>query len=106
MFIYIYIQSVAFPMWASVVAQSVKNPPTMQVDLGLIPGLGIYSNILAWRSLDSGAWRTIVHAVTKSWTQLSNLHFSFLQYVIFIQISAHQKKKSFFNWEALFIFLP
>ena len=36
-------------MWASVVAQSVKNPPAMQGDLGLIPGLGIYSSILAWR---------------------------------------------------------
>ena len=26
-------------------------------------------------SMDGGAWWAIVHGVTKSWTQLSNLHF-------------------------------
>ena len=50
-------------------------------DLGLIPGLGRspeegngyplqYSCLDT--SVDRGAWRTVVHEVTKSWTQLSD----------------------------------
>ena len=56
--------------WASLVAQLVKNPPAMRVDLGSIPGLGRYpgegkathSSILAWRI----PWTLL--GVTKSWT--------------------------------------
>ena len=58
----------------------VKNPPTMQEML--VPSLGredpleeemaTYSSILAWRILDRGAWRAIVHGVVKSQTQLSD----------------------------------
>ena len=52
-----YILSVASPMWASVVAQSVKNPPAMRVtwvlSLGweypLEKGMATHSSILAWR---------------------------------------------------------
>ena len=32
--------------------------------------MAAYSSILAWRILDRGAWRTIVHGVVKSQTQL------------------------------------
>ena len=36
-------EGIGYPLqysWASLVVQLVKNPPAMQVDLGLIPGLG------------------------------------------------------------------
>ena len=64
---------------ASLVAQLVKNPPAMRETLGSLPGLG--------RSPDQGkgypfqcsglenSMDSIVHGVTKSWTQLSNFHF-------------------------------
>ena len=50
-------------------------------DLGLIPGSGRFpgeghDNPLQYSCLenfmDGGAWRTIVHGVAKSWTQLSD----------------------------------
>ena len=60
---------------ASLVAQTVKNPPAMQENLGLIPGLGRspgegnsyplqYSGLE--NSMDRGAWLAIVHGVTES----------------------------------------
>ena len=66
---------------ASLVAQMVKNPPTVWEtwvrSLGwedpLEKGMATHSSILAWRtSMDRGAWQTTVHGVAKSWTQLSN----------------------------------
>ena len=56
-------------------------------DLGLIFGLGRSSRegngyTLQYscleNSIDRGAWWGTVHGVTKSWTQLSNQHFSLL----------------------------
>ena len=50
-------------------------------DLSLILGLkrslekdmATHSSILAWGNpMDRGAWQATVHAVAKSWTQLSN----------------------------------
>ena len=36
-------------------------------------GIATYSSILAWRiPIARGAWRAIVHGVTKSWTRLSD----------------------------------
>ena len=36
-------------------------------------GMAIHSRILAWRILmDRGAWRAMVHGITKSWTQLKH----------------------------------
>ena len=66
---------------AGLVAQSVKNLPAMWENwvwfLGwedpLEKGTANHSSILAWRI----SW-TIVHGVTKSWTQLSNFHFQSL----------------------------
>ena len=66
--------------WASLVAQLVKNPPAMREtwvqSLGwedpLEKGKATQSSILAWRS----PW-TIVHGVAKSWTPLSDFHFTF-----------------------------
>ena len=63
--------------WASLVAQTVKNPPAMQdtwvLSLGwedpLEEGMATHSNILAWRiPMDRGAWWATVHDVTKSQT--------------------------------------
>ena len=60
---------------ASLLAQKVKNPPTMQEirvrSLGwedtLEESMGTYSSILSWRiPMDRGAWWTTVHEVTKS----------------------------------------
>ena len=62
---------------ASLVAQIVKNLPAGAGDVGSIPGLGRSpgegkGNPL-WYSclenpMDRGAWRAMVHRVTKSWT--------------------------------------
>ena len=62
------------------------EPTCNMGDLGLIPGLGQspgegngyplqYSGLE--NSMDKGAWRAIVHGVTKSWTLLSKFHFHF-----------------------------
>ena len=63
----------------------VKNPPANAEglrDVGLIPGLGRYpgegnGKPLKYSCLenpmDRGAWRAIVHNVTKSWTCLKRL---------------------------------
>ena len=63
-------------------AQLVKNLPTMWetwvLSLGwedpLEKGKATHSSILAWRI----PW-TVVHGVAKSWTQLSNFHFTLLK---------------------------
>ena len=61
--------------WASLVAQSVKNLPTMREawvqSLGwenpLEEGMATHFSILAWGiPMDRGAWRAIVHGVAKS----------------------------------------
>ena len=66
-------------MWASLVAQLVKNLPAVQEtwvqSLGwedpLKEGMAIHSSILAWRiPTDRGAWWAIVHGIEKSWTRL------------------------------------
>ena len=63
----------------------IKNPPANAGDVrdaGSIPGLGRYlgggnGNSLQYSSLenpmDRGTWRTMVHRVTNSWTQLKGL---------------------------------
>ena len=63
--------------WASLVAQTVKNPPAMREtwvpSLGwedsLEEGMATHSSILAWRiPMDGEAWRTAVPGVAKNWT--------------------------------------
>ena len=63
--------------WASLGAQTVKNPPAMWEtwvrSLGLEDSLekemATYSSILAWRiPRDRGAWWATVHGVTQNWT--------------------------------------
>ena len=70
-------------IWASPVAQMVKNPPAMWetwvCSLGwedlLEKEMEAHSSILAWRiPMDRGAWWATVHGVTKSQTQLSSRH--------------------------------
>ena len=65
------------PLWASLVAQKVKNLPAMGEtwvrSLGwkdpLEEGMATRSSILAWRiPMDRGAWRATVHEVINSWT--------------------------------------
>ena len=64
---------------ASLVAQTVKNPPAMQETRGSIPGWGRTpgegnDNPLQYSCLenpmDRGGWQATVHGVAKSWTQL------------------------------------
>ena len=67
----------------------VKSPPVIAGDIrdtGSIPGSGRFSreghgNPLQYSCLenpmDRGAWRATVHRITKSWTQLSDEHFTF-----------------------------
>ena len=66
---------------ASLVAQTIGNPPAMQEtwvqSLGwedaLQEGMATHSSIPAWRiHMDRGAWWATVHGVAKSWTQLSD----------------------------------
>ena len=65
---------------ASLVAQSVKNPPAMQETwvqaLGWEnpreKGMATHSSILGENSMDRGAWWTIVLGVIKSQTRLSD----------------------------------
>ena len=62
-------------MWASLVAQMIKNPPAMQEILvqsvgsqdPLEDSMASHSSILAWRNpMDRGAWQVVVHGVAKS----------------------------------------
>ena len=68
------------PVWVSLVAQMVKNPPANAGEAGWIPGSERSSgegngNLLQYSCLgnpmDAGAWWATVHGVTKSRTQLS-----------------------------------
>jgi len=68
-------------VWASMVAQTVRNPPVMWEtwvqSLGWEDpgeeGMATHSSILAWRiPMDRGAWRATFHGVAKSQTGLSN----------------------------------
>ena len=73
-------EAIGYPIqysWASLVAQLVKNLPTMWEtwvrSLGwedpLEEEMATQSSILAWRSpMDRGAWRGTVHGVAKSRT--------------------------------------
>ena len=63
--------------WASLVAQTEKNPPAMQEtwvrSLGredpLEDGMATHSSILVWRiPMDRGSWQVTVHGVTRGWT--------------------------------------
>ena len=65
----------------SLVAQTVKNPPTMREtwipSLGwedpLEEGMATYSSILVWRiPMDREVWWVTVHGVSKSWSRLSH----------------------------------
>ena len=76
-------EGIGYPLqysWASLVAQTVKNPPAIQEtwfesldwEDPLEEGMATHSSILAWRiPRDRGAWQDVVHGVAKSWTQLS-----------------------------------
>ena len=77
-------QGIGYPFqysWASLVAQTVKNPPAMWEtwvqSLGwedpLEESMATHSSILDWRiSMDRGTWWTAVRGVTKSRTRLSD----------------------------------
>ena len=68
-------------MWASLVAQTVKNLPavreTWASSLGwedpLEEGMATHYSIIAWNiPMDRGAWRATVHGVAKCQTQLND----------------------------------
>ena len=70
---------------ASQIALVVKNLLANAGDAGLIPGLGRspggrQGNPLEYSCLencmDKGTWQAAVHGVAKSWTGLSDFHFS------------------------------
>ena len=63
-------------IWASLVAETVKNPPAMwetwvqslDGEDPLEEGKASHSSILAWRiPMDRGAWQAIVHGVATCW---------------------------------------
>ena len=73
-------EGIGYPLkysWASLVAQTVENPPAMWEtwvqSLGredpVEEGMATHSSILAWRNpMDRRAWWATVHGVTKSQT--------------------------------------
>ena len=77
-------EGIGYPLqysWVSLVAQTVKNLPTMQEtwvkslrwEDSLEEGMATHSSILSWRiPMDRGAWWATVHGVARSWTGLSN----------------------------------
>ena len=77
-------EGIGYPLqysWASLVPQSVKNPPaiweTCIQSLGwedpLKEGMATHSSILAWRiPMDREGWWETVHGVTKNWTKYCN----------------------------------
>ena len=70
-------------LWASLVAQVVRNLPVMQETwvqyLGweepLEKGIATLQYSCLKNSMGRGAWQAIVHEVTKSQAQLSDFHF-------------------------------
>ena len=70
-------EGIGYPLqysWASLVAQTVKNPPAMWEtwvwslcwEDPLEEGMDTHSRILAWRiPMDRGAWQAIVHGVSE-----------------------------------------
>ena len=76
-------EGIGYPLgyWASLVAQTVKNPPAMQEtwvrfqswEDPLEEGMATHFSIFAWRiPMDRGAWQATVHGVAKSQMQLSD----------------------------------
>ena len=69
---------------ASLLAQTVKDPPTIQKTLGPEDSPR-HVNPLHYscleNSMDRGAWQATVHGVTKSWTQLSELYLTHGQHI-------------------------
>ena len=73
-------EGIGYPLqyfWASMLAQMVKNPPTVREiwvqSLGwegsLEEDIATHSSILAWRiPMDRGAWQATAHGVKKSQT--------------------------------------
>ena len=95
--------------WAYLVAQLVKNLPTIWETwvwyLGwedpLEKGKATHSSILAWRI----PWTT-VHGVTESWTWLSDFHFQFLsdpwRWDWGRAMTTHSKAREMLRWLFLF----
>ena len=75
--------SVAYPFF--LVAEIVKNLVCNAEDPSSIPGLGrspgegsgnLFQYSCLGNTMDRGAWWGTVHGITKSWTRLSEFHFS------------------------------
>ena len=73
----------------------VKASASNAGDMGLIPGSGRSpgegnGNPLQYSCLenpiDGGAWWATVHGVTKSWTRLSDLTFTFTEILVYFEI--------------------
>ena len=81
----VWFSSISLLYRISIVAQLVKNPPAMWVDLGSIPGLGRFPEEGKGYPLQYSGLKNsmgcIVHRVLKSWTCLNDfplsLHFHF-----------------------------
>ena len=73
--------------FASLVAQTIKEPACNSGDLGLIPKSGRYPvegngyklHSCLENSMDRGAWQSTVHGVANSWTQLSREELPYVQ---------------------------
>ena len=82
----LYPKNVVRHVWASLVAQAVKNPPAMQEiqvrslcwEDPLEGGMATHSSILAWRnSRDGTTWWATVQGARKSGARLNDQHFTF-----------------------------
>ena len=92
-------EGIGYPLqysWASLVAQTVKNPPAIQeiwvqflgCEDPLEEDRAIHSSILAWRiPTDRGAWRATVHRIAESDTTegLNTAHVYTYTYIFFFR---------------------
>ena len=82
-----------------------KESACSEVDRGLIPGLGdsltngndyLLPYSCLENSMNRGAWWATVHGVAKSWTRLSNKHFTFM-----LPLKTQTKYTELGLWDAL-----
>ena len=57
--------------------------------------MATHSSALVWRiPIDRGAWWAVVHGVAKSWTRLSDSHFHFHTWSIYVTLDLSQGQEA------------
>ena len=85
--------------WVSLVAHMVKNLTALQEtwvrSLGqkdpLEKEMSPHSSICRENSMNRGAWQATVHGITKSWIQLRDFYFHFLNMFYCFEVRNHSR---------------